>query len=118
MKMPTTDQTGSRSCRVIEWAPFGIALGLIFSMMSETEKWLYVAAGLGILASIAVGRTLEKSEEFSGPVYLWKFARGWLLVVAFAALSLLHGKWQPMVFFALAGGISSAFFWLGCKLSN
>jgi hypothetical protein len=44
---------------------------------------------------------------------LWKFAKGWLLVVAFAAFSLLHGKWQPMVFFALVGIISSAFFWLG-----
>ena len=32
---------------------------------------------------------------------LWRFVKSWLLVVAFAALSILHGKWQPMVFFTL-----------------
>jgi hypothetical protein len=116
-EMPITQHTGSRSWRLIEWAPFGIALELIFSMMSETVEWLYAAAVLGILASIAVGRTSGKSEL---PVQarLWKFAKGWLLVVALAGFSLLHGKWQPMVFFAIVGIISSAFFWLGCKSSK
>ena len=42
-------------------------------------------------------------------------AKGWVVVVALAALSLLHGKWQPMVFFAVVGVLSSGFFWFGCK---
>lgn len=117
-QMQTTGKTGSRSCRLIEWTPLGIALGLIFSMMFDRQEWLYAVAVVGVLASIAVGRTSEKSEEFSVQSRLWKFAKGWLLVVAIAAFSLLHGKWQPMVFFALVGIISSAFFWLGCKLSS
>ena len=87
-------------------------------MMFDRQEWLYVAAVGGVLASIAVGRTSEKSEESSVQARLWKFAKSWLLVVAFAAFSLLHGKWQPMVFFALVGVISSGFFWLGCKLSS
>jgi len=87
-------------------------------MMSNREVWLYVAAIAGVLASIAVGRTLRTSEELSLQARLWKFAKGWVLVVSLAALSLLHGKWQPMLFFALVGVISSAFFWLGCKSSS
>jgi hypothetical protein len=116
--MPATEHTGSHSYRLIEWAPIVIALGLIFSMMSDTEEWLYVAAVAGVLASIAVGRTSGKSEEFPLQARLWKFGKGWLLIVALAALSLFHGKWQPMLFFALVGVISSGFFWLGCKSSN
>jgi hypothetical protein len=116
--MPNSEQIRSRSYRLIEWAPFGIALGLIVSMMSDTEEWLYVAAVAGALASIAVGRTSGRSEEFPLQARLWKFGKGWLLIVAFAALSLLHRKWQPMLFFALVGVISSALFWLGCKSSS
>lgn len=110
MGRPLLELTG-----VIQWAPFGIALVLIFSMMSATEEWLYVAAVIGIVASIAVGRTSGTLGEFPVQSRLWKFAKGWLVVVGFAALSLLHGKWQPLVFFTLVGGVSSAFFWVGCK---
>jgi hypothetical protein len=95
-----------------------IALGLIFSMMAEREEWLYAAALLGILASIAVGRTSGTAEAVPIQARLRKFAKGWLLVVALSALSLLHGKWQPMVFFALVGLLSSIFFWLGCRSSH
>jgi len=114
--MLTTEQRRSR--RLIEWTPFGIALGLILSMMSAREEWLYVAAVAGVFASVAVGRTSGKSEDFAVKARLRKFAKGWLFVVAFAALGLLEGKWQPMVFFVLVGIISSAFFLLGCRSSN
>jgi|GEM_PF-451959 hypothetical protein len=117
-KMSTTEQTGIRSSRLIAWSPFVIALGLIVSMMPEREAWLYAAAVLGVLASIAVGRTSGKAEEAPVQVRLWKFAKSWLLVVALAAISILHGKWQPMVFFALAGVLSSALFWCGCRSSR
>ena len=117
-KMPTIEQTGIRSYRLIAWAPFAIALGLIVSMLPEREAWLYAAAGLGVLASIAVGRTSGKAEELPVQARLWKFAKSWLLVSAFAALSLFHGKWQPMVFFALVGLMSSACFWWGCRSSK
>ena len=103
---------------LIEWAPFGIALSLILSMMSDRAEWLYVAAVIGILASIAVGRTSGQSEEFPLQKRLWKFAKGWLVVVTLTAVSLLHGKWQPMVFFALVGVLSSVLFWLGSKSSR
>jgi hypothetical protein len=106
------------SDRLVPWTPFAIALVLIFSMMSTTEEWLYVAAVLGVLASIAVGRTLGRSDESVLATRVRKFARGWIVVVALAALSLLHGKWQPMAFFATAGVISSSLFWLGCKSSR
>ncbi|HET8722392.1 MAG TPA: hypothetical protein VFM24_10210 [Nitrospira sp.] len=95
-----------------------IALVLVLSMMSATEEWLYVAAVLGALASVAVGRTLGRSDNSALAARVRKFAKGWIIVVALAALSLLHGKWQPMAFFAIAGVISSALFWLACKSSG
>lgn len=113
--MPAREQTSAPSHRLIQWVPVGIALVLMFSMMSATEEWLYVAAVVGVLASIAVGRTSGTLEEFPVQSRLWKFAKGWLVVVGFAAVSLLHGKWQPMLFFALTGAVSSVLFWLGCK---
>ena len=115
--MTATEQTTSHSDRLIQWMPVAIALVLIFSMMSAREEWLYVAAVLGGLASLAVGRTLGKSDRISLYIQLRKFAKGWLLVVVLAAFSLLHGEWQPMVFFAVVGLVSSVFFWVGYKSS-
>ncbi len=116
--MSANGHTGISSDRLIPWTPFAIALTLIFSMMSATEEWLYVAAALGVLASLAVGRTLGQSDTPSLQARVRKFAKGWVLVVALAALSLLHGTWQPMVFFALVGLASSTLFWLGCRSSK
>jgi hypothetical protein len=112
--MPTAGHTKPSALGLIAWTPFGIALLLIVSMMSSREVWLYVAAVIGVLVSVAVGRTSRESGD-SLQARLWRFAKGWLLVVALAAISLLHGKWQPMAFFALAGGVSSAFFWVAGK---
>ena len=75
--MPVAEQTGSGSDRLIQWTPFAIALGLVFSMMSDREEWLYVAAVMGGLASIAVGRTLGRSDRFSLQGRVKKFAK-WL----------------------------------------
>lgn len=95
-----------------------IAALVVFSMMSETEEWWYVAVVIGLVASVAVGRTSGKVQEVPLPPRLLTFAKGWSLVVALAALSLLHGKWQPMVFFAILGSLSSVFFWVGCRSST
>jgi hypothetical protein len=98
--------------------PFAIALLLILSMMSEREEWLYVAVVLGVLASIAVGRTLGRSDALASRAYMRTFGKGWVLVVVLASFSLLHGKWQPMVFFAMVGIISTGLLWLGYKSSS
>jgi hypothetical protein len=113
--MPVAEETRSGSDRLIQWTPFTIALGLVFSMMPDRAEWLYVAAVVGGLASIAVGRTLGRLDRVSLQARVRKFAKGWVVVVALAALSFLHGKWQPMVFFAVVGVISSGLFWFGCK---
>jgi hypothetical protein len=105
----------SPSDRLIPWTPLAIAFGLVFSMMSSTEEWLYVATAVGAVASIAVGRTLGRSDARVLAGRVGTFAKAWMVVVVLAALSLLHGKWQPMAFFALAGVSSSALFWLACK---
>lgn len=116
--MQITERRATSPDRLIVWTPVGIALVLIVSMMSDIEEWLYVAAVIGLVASVAVGRTSGKPEESSVQARLFKFAKGWLLVVTLAALSLLHGTWQPMVFFAIFGALSTACFWLGCKSSR
>ncbi|HKT34709.1 MAG TPA: hypothetical protein VJR03_07740 [Nitrospira sp.] len=116
--MTTSEDTGSHADRLVQWMPLAIAIVLIFSMMPTREEWLYVAAVLGGLASLAVGRSLGRADELVLRGRLWRFAKGWLLVVVLASFSLLHGKWEPMVFFAVVGLLSSAFFWVGCKSSK
>ena len=118
MEMSAPKPNVSSSYRLIEWTPLAIAIWLIFSMMSDREELLYLAAVVGAVASIAVGRMSGKAGDLSVQARLWKFVKGWLLVVALAALSLMNEKWQPMVFFALVGAISSAFFWFGSKSSR
>jgi hypothetical protein len=113
----TVQQTRSAADRLISWTPFAVALALISSMMAARDEWLYVAAVIGLLASLAVGRTSGAADRaLQGRV--WKFAKSWFVVVLLAALSVLHGTWQPMVFFAVVGTVSTAFFWLGCKSST
>ncbi|HTL62042.1 MAG TPA: hypothetical protein VL261_10385 [Nitrospira sp.] len=115
--MPTNEQTRSAAEQLIPWTPFAVAMVLVVSMMAVREEWLYVAGVIGLLASLAVGRTSgSPRREFR--LRIWKFAKSWLVVVLLAALSVLHGTWQPMVFFAVVGIVSTAFFWLGCKSSR
>jgi hypothetical protein len=116
--METTVATKSRASRLILWTPLAIALALIGSMMPHREEWLYVAAVLGVLASVAVGRTSGVPTDGARQARVRTFAKGWLVVILCAALSLLHGKWQPMVFFLLVAIISTVFFWLGCRSSS
>ena len=113
--MVTTAHAKSHSRRLLQWMPFAIALLLILSMMSERQEWLYVAAVLGVLASVAVGRTLGTAEKLVWRAQMVTFAKGWVVVVILAAFSLFHGKWQPMVFFTIVGIISSGLLWLGYK---
>ena len=115
--MSPTEQTRCAADRLIPWTPVAVALALIFSMMPAREEWLYVAAVIGLLASLAVGRTSgAQRSECKGR--LWRFARSWLVISLLAALSVLHGTWQPMVFFAMTGIVSTGFFWFGCKSST
>jgi hypothetical protein len=107
--------SNSASDLLVPWTPFAIALALVVSMMSSTEEWLYMAGAVGAAASLAIGRTLGRSDGPLLAARVKKLAKGWLVVVALAALSLLHGSWQPMVFFTIAGVVSSGLFWLGCK---
>lgn len=116
--MAGTENQRSPTHRLLQWMPAAIALVLIVSMLSEREEWLYVAAVLGILASLAVGRTLGAAEKLVWRAQMGTFAKGWGVVVILAAFSLFHGKWQPMVFFTVVGIISSAFFLLGSKSSR
>jgi hypothetical protein len=112
------DQRSGGGDRLVPLTPFAIAFALIISMMSPREEWLYVAAVIGVLASLAVGRTSGLRRDGSLPTGVWRFAKGWLVVVLVAGLSMLHGKWQPMLFFILVGFVSTALFWLGCKFST
>ena len=116
--MQIAEETRSRASRLILLTPVAIALALIVSMMPQRQEWLYVAAVLGGLASVAVGRTSVAPGDRAARARVRTFAKGWLVVVLCSALSVLHGKWQPMVFFLLVAIISTVFFWLGCKSSS
>lgn len=116
--MHITEETRSGASRLIGWTPVAIALALIVSMMPQRQEWLYVAAIIGVLASVAVGRTSGVPVDRALQARVRTFAKGWLVVVLCAAVSVLHGKWQPMVFFLLVGIVSTVFFWLGCKSNS
>src|SRR6185503_2227454 len=76
--MPIAEETGSGSGRLIQWSPFAIALGVVFSMMPERAVRLYVAAVVGELASIAMDRTLGRLDRFPLQARARKFAKRWV----------------------------------------
>lgn len=95
-----------------------IAGGLIVAMMAGMDALLYGIAAAGTIGSFVLGQYTARPDIPSRDERLWKFGKSWLLVVGCAALSLINGKWEPMLFFALAGAISSGLFWLGSRSSN
>ena len=92
-----------------------IAGGLIFAMMGGMDALLYGIIAAAAVGSFVLGQCAFKDHVPSRDERLREFGKGWLLVVGCAALSLINGKWEPMVFFALAGAISSGLFWLGSR---
>jgi hypothetical protein len=95
-----------------------IAGGLIFAMMGGMDALLYGIFAAGAIGSFVLGQCAIKDDVPSRDERLRKFGKGWLLVIGLAALSLINGKWEPMVFFALASAISSGLFWLGSRSSS
>ena len=94
--------------------------GLNRSQVMDHISWLTDVYGPRLTGSPAIQQAsdwaIKKTTEWgltNAHREPWKFGKGWLLVVGCAALSLINGKWEPMVFFALAGAISSGLFWLG-----
>ena len=93
-------------------------MGLIFAMMAGVGALLYAVVVAVVCGSILLGRISGTAAVLSMDERLQKFAKSWWLVVGFAALSLNNGKWEPMLFFALAGAISSGLFWYGTSSSS
>lgn len=110
--------SSTRVHRLLEWTPFMIAGGLIFAMMAGMDALLFGIAAAGAIGSFVLGQFTASADVPSSDERLWKFGKSWLLVVGCAALSLINSKWEPMVFFALAGAISSGLFWLGSRSSH
>jgi hypothetical protein len=103
---------------VIEGLSFAIAGGLVFAMMAGTDALLYSVTMAGLVGSFVVGRLCVRHNWLPAQEGVKRYGMMWLWVIGCAALSLLNGKWEPMVFFGAVGAVMALIFWFGTRTAR
>lgn len=96
----------------VAFGTFGL---LLFFMVGGMESGIYVAGLLGAIASAALGWHSVRQGWVSLPEGIKRFGTRWLYVVGFAALSLMNGKWEPIVFAAVVAITMTGLYALGAR---
>ncbi len=121
----TESVTGPHSASEPRWLAGlynGFALVTLFvvlgSMFGGLTEVLYGAIAAAIAGSVALGVVSTQCGWIVPKQGARRFAQPWLWMTAFAALSLINGKWEPMAFFgALAAG-ATTLYWLGTMIGR
>ena len=104
------------------WAFEAVVFGtfglLLFFMLGGMERGIYFAGLVGAIASAALGWSSVRRGWVSVSAGIMRFATRWLYVVGFASLSLMNGKWEPMVFAAVVGVTLTGLYALGARLAR
>jgi hypothetical protein len=100
----------------------GFAIAVLFvtlgSMLGGFTELLYAMGVVAAVGSGTIGALSVRRGWIAPTPGLQRFAKPWLWMTAFAALSLFNGKWEPMVFFgALAAG-ASLLYWIGTMVES
>lgn len=100
------------SFEAVVFGTFGL---LLFFMVGGRETGIYLAGLVGTIASTVLGWYSVRRGWVSVSAGIRRFATRWFYVVGFAALSLMNGKWEPMVFAAVVGVTLTGFYALGAR---
>jgi hypothetical protein len=119
---PTLSESGRPNTRVLglvyDLTVLAIAGSAMLFMFAGLDAGLCASAVLGVVASFALGYfSLRRNLTPLGPGVV-RYGKLWVWMTVVAALSLITGKWQPIVFFALAGLAMTTLFALGGLLGS
>lgn len=108
------DSTPSRRLALLYDAVAIVTVGSLVAMLfANVIVGLYAALALGSAASFLLGYfSLQRrwTEITRGTL---RFARLWFWMTLIAALALINGKSEPMLFFGTVGTVMTLLYWVG-----
>lgn len=117
---------GIRTTRILglvyDLTVLAIAGSGMFFIFAGVDAGLYAAGALGMVASFALGYASLRRRLISLGRGVVRYGKLWVWMMVIAALSLVTGKWEPVVFFALVGVAMTLFYvlggWLGARAAE
>jgi hypothetical protein len=86
------------------------------------DPGLYAAGGVGVVASFALGYVSLRRRLIPLGSGVVRYGKLWVWMTVVAALSLITGKWEPLVFFAVVGVAMTLLYalggWLGSRAAE
>ena len=118
--------TGIRTTRILglvyDLVVLAIAGSAMLFVFAGFDPGLYAAGGLGVIASFMLGYVSlrRRLTPLGGGVV--RYGKLWVWMMVVAALSLITGKWQPLVLFAVVGVAMTLSYalggWLGSRAAE
>ena len=94
------------------------AFGMVAFIFAGIGAGLYAMGILGAVAAYLLGYLGAQHNRVDSNVGTFEFVKPWLWLVAFAALALIKGKWQPLIFFGGIGAGLALLYWIGAWLGR
>ena len=117
--MSESDRAGKRLGLVYDLAAIAIMGGIMLFTFAGIDAGLYAAAGLGAIASLALGYRSLRARRVALGRGTARYAKLWLLMTAVSGLALINGKWQPLAVFAVTSAAMILLYalggWLGAR---
>lgn len=116
------DRAARKLGLVYDLAAVAIMGSTMLFMFGGIDAGLYGAAGLGAVASFALGYWSVRTCRVTPGRGTARYSKLWLLMSLFSGLALIQGRWQPLAVFAATSSIMIALYasgaWLGTLGSN
>ena len=117
---------GVRAARILglvyDLAVLAIAGSAMFFMFAGFDPGLYAAGVVGVIVSFALGYVSLRRGLIPLGSGVVRYGKLWVWMTVVAALSLVTGKWQPLMFFAVVGVAMTLFYalggWVGSRSSD
>jgi hypothetical protein len=94
------------------------AFGMVAFMFAGIGAGLYAMGILGAIAAYLLGYLGAQKNRVEANLGTFEFVKPWLWLTAFAALALIKGKWQPLIFFGGIGAGMALLYWIGAWIGR
>lgn len=96
----------------------GAAFGMVAFMFAGIGAGLYAMGMLVAVAAYLLGYLGAQKNRVEANLGTFEFVKPWLWLTAFAALAIIKGRWQPLIFFGGMGAGMALLYWIGAQLGK
>jgi hypothetical protein len=104
--------------RVNDIVVISAAFGMVAFMFAGFAAGLYAMGMLVAVAAYLLGYLGAQKSRVDANLGTFEFVKPWLWLTAFAALALIKGRWQPLIFFGGIGAGMALLYWIGAQLGR